>query len=264
MCTNRERNRMSVVYTLLNNVTTEILGKYLLWTYVCFYIIRLTMPTVEEIRKHQEAFLNKAKARTEPVHFSIEDITVTVNPGVFPPATDTKLLAVWAKAESKSGMRIIDMTTGSGIIPIIAGLQGATGYAVDINPEAVINARQNIEQQAVDVTVIESNLFSNVPDEAFDLIFANGPFFEGEIVDPMDYACYGARAFIENLFNGAATHLKPTGKLLIVVSEWSELDHLEHTARKYKLSTKVKASRKSDDGERGYILYEIALAETSS
>ncbi len=53
--------------------------------------------------------------------------------------------------------------------------------------------------------------------------------------------------------------MKPLGKLLIVVSEWSELDHLETTAKENQLSAEVLATRKSDDGERGYLLYEVTL-----
>jgi release factor glutamine methyltransferase len=215
------------------------------------------MPTIKEIREHQEAFLVKAKARKEPLIFTIEDVDVTVNPGVFPPATDTKLLA--SSIHVGKGERIIDVTTGSGVIPIIAALQGATGYAIDINSEAVKNAKQNVAKHKVDVKVLESNLFSNVPNEKFDVIFANGPFFEGVVKDPMDYACYGARAFIENLFKESATHLKRTGKLFIVVSEWSELDHLEKVAKENGLSATVIDKRKSDDGERGYLLYELRL-----
>jgi release factor glutamine methyltransferase len=209
------------------------------------------------IKKHQEAFLFKAKARTEPISISIQGIKAAVNPGVFPPATDTKLLI--SNIDVSEEDRIIDITTGSGTVAIIAGLQGASGYAVDINPKAVENARQNIEHYNVDIKVIESNLFSDVPEEKFNFIFANGPFFEGKIKDPMDYACYGARLFVENLLKQVSQRLKPKGKLLIVMSAWAELDHLEAEAKKNGLSFEITNRRKSDDGEREYLLYEISL-----
>ena len=217
------------------------------------------MSTIKKVKAHQKKFLEKAKSRKKPLVFTIEGRQIIVNPGVFPPATDTKLLA--SNVQVSKGDHIIDMTTGSGIIPVIAGLQGASGYAVDINPQAVENARQNVKKYKVDINVIESDLFSNVPIDKFDAVFANGPFFEGEIIDPMDYACYGARDFIENLFKGIVEHLKPKGKLLIVVSEWAELDHLEKTAVKNGLLAKVIDKRKSDDGKRGYLLYEISLKQ---
>lgn len=210
---------------------------------------------VEDIRKHQRAFLEETKARKEPVIFNVEGIEVIVNPHVFPPATDTKLLIT--NIHTKKGERIIDLTTGSGSAAIAAGLQGASGLAIDINPDAVKNANQNFKRQEVQMEAIESNLFDNVPDEKFDQMFANGPFIEGDITDPMDYACYGARTFVEELLSGVKKHLKQDGKLLIVMSAWSDLDHFEETAKKNGLRTSLVATRKSDDGERIYNLYEV-------
>jgi len=216
------------------------------------------MPTKAQVQKHQRAFLDKAKARTEPIKVIIEGVEIIVNPGVFPPATDTKLLAAHVKIEPNQ--KFIDVTTGSGAVAVVAGVQGGTGYAIDINPAAVENAQQNITAHHLDnVTALDSDLFSNVPESSFDLIFANGPFFEGKIVDPMDYACYGARVFTEKLFSQVKNRLTPNGKLLVVVSEWAELDHLQKTAQQNDLSAKVIDQRKSDDGQRNYLLYEVLL-----
>lgn len=214
------------------------------------------MPTKADVQKHQRAFLDKAKARVEPITTMIEGCEVVVNPGVFPPATDTKLLATHAKIKAQN--KFIDVTTGSGVVAVIAGLEGASGFAIDINAAAVKNAEENLTRYKLDsVHALESDLFSNVPDGLFDVVFANGPFFEGEIVDPMDYACYGARAFIEKLFSQIKDRLSKNGRLLIVVSQWAELDHLEKTAKENGLMAEVIDQRKSDDGERNYLLYEI-------
>ncbi len=213
------------------------------------------MMDVKDIRKHQKAFLDKAKARKEPIVFNVEGIDIVVNPNVFPPATDTKLLV--ANIHTKKGEKTLDLTTGSGSAAIAAGLQGASGLAIDINPDAVKNANENFRRHKIQMEAIESNLFENIPDEKFDQMFANGPFFEGDITDPMDYACYGARAFVEDLFPEVKKHLKKDGKLLIVMAAWSDLDHFKKTAKKYGLKVNVIAKRASDDGERIYNLYEV-------
>lgn len=213
---------------------------------------------VETARAHQRAFLAKQKERTEPIITTIEGIEVTINEGVFPPATDTKLLAL--AVHVGKGDRIIDMTTGSGVVAIVAGKQGATGIAVDINPLAVECARQNVARHGIDIEVIESNLFSNIPPEQFDRIYANGPFFDDEIEDPLDYACYGSHKFTEDLLAGAKARLKPDGKLLMVVSEFTDIKHLEQTAENKDLSAEVIETRSSSDGERVYLLYEIKLS----
>jgi release factor glutamine methyltransferase len=210
---------------------------------------------VRKIRDHQEAFLDKAKARKIPLTYTINDITIIVNPSVFPPATDTKLLV--ENIHAKVGERILDLTTGSGLFAIKAGLQGATGLAIDINPAAVNNANQNFKKYNVQMKAIEGNLFEKVPDEQFDQIFANGPFFEGEINDPLDYACYGAQSFIKNLLLGIRKYLKKKGKLLIVMSSWSDLKYFQGEVRSNKLIATLIATKNSDDNERSYNLYKV-------
>ncbi|NTU47094.1 methyltransferase [Candidatus Roizmanbacteria bacterium] len=213
------------------------------------------MTNIQAIKQHQEALLQKLKSRQKPEKYSIGGFDVMVNPQVFPPATDTKLLVVHVRCQK--GDRIIDLTTGSGSLAIAAGLQGATGYAVDINPDAVRNATENLQRYNLTITVIQSDFFQNIPPEQFDQIFANGPFFEGDINDPLDHACYGVRKFIDDLFSQVFDRLKPDGKLLIVMADWCDLEYFEKTVKKNNLQSTYIASQTSDDGERTYNLYEI-------
>lgn len=212
---------------------------------------------IEEIRAHQRAFLDQVKARKEPVSYTIEGVDIKVNPGVFPPATDTKLLA--AHIHVGSGVRTLDLTTGSGIFSVLAGLQGATGVAVDINPQAVKNAAENFRRYGLRMQALESDLFQRVPEEQFDQLFVNGPFSEGDITDSLDYACYGARVFISKLFSNVKPYLKPDGKVLMVLAEWSDVEYLESTIGNNALKYDLVAKRFSDDGQRAYRLYEIRL-----
>lgn len=213
---------------------------------------------LQNVRRHQRAFLDQLKIRKKPVVYTIQGIEMIVNPGVFPPATDTKLLA--SHIQVKSGMRTLDLTTGSGIFSVIAGLQGATGVAIDINPQAVKNAKENFLKHHVNMQALESDLFSNVAKEQFDQIFANGPLFEGRINDPLDYACYGARVFVKRLLSSVKIYLKPNGKLFLIQSEWSDLKHLGSTIKSNGLRSNLIAKKVSDDDKRTYRLYEIKLA----
>lgn len=154
----------------------------------------------------------------------------------------------------------MDLTTGSGIFSVVAGLQEATGIAVDINPEAVKNAEENFLRYGAKMEAVQSDLFEKVPNQHFDQIFVNGPFFEGDVNDSLDYACYGSRVFLERLFSGARAYLKPAGKILIVLSEWSDLEFFEKTVKKNAFKSSLRDTRKSDDGERKYRLYEVEIA----
>lgn len=210
---------------------------------------------IEETLKHQRAFLNKIKARKELETFVLGGVEIEVNPGVFSPATDTKLLA--ANVDTGKGMRFLDMSTGSGGVAVIAGLTGASGIAIDINPKAVINARRNVKRYKVLVNVVESDMYTKIPSEKFDRIYANGPFAEGEITEVLDRACYGARDYTQRLFFGMKNYLKTDGKALVVFPEWAEIDFFEKCIRDNDLSFRISAKRSSDDGQRIYRLYEV-------
>ena len=99
------------------------------------------MSEIEAIRLHQQDFLEEIKKRKVPSFYPVRGIPIKVNPGVFPPATDTHLLADFIQTDLSE--RTLDLTTGSGVFSVIAGLQGASGWAVDINPVAVQNANEN-------------------------------------------------------------------------------------------------------------------------
>lgn len=212
---------------------------------------------MESIRAHQRAFLKALQAKTEPYIVKIRGIELVVDPGVFPPTTDSRLLADYTIMSV--GESVLDLTTGCGTIAVIAGLQGASGIAVDINPKAVENAEKNFKRFRLPMIAMQSNLFSNVPREKFDLIVANGPYLEveGEIVDPLEYAFYGAHRFVTSLFHAAPDYLKDNGGLLVPFAEWGELEFFEDTTRACHFSFKVLGKRTSDDGQRTYRLYEL-------
>lgn len=219
------------------------------------------MSNKEAIRQHQRAFLSEVKSRKEPVFYTIQGIEIKVNPCVFPPASDTKLLA--QNIKTSPGERILDLTTGSGVFAVVAGLQGATGVAIDVNPEAVRNAEENFREHGVNMRAICSDLFENIPEEKFDHIFANGPFFEGDITEALDRACYGAKDFIERLFSGVKAFLKPNGEILIVIVEGADLKHFESTIKENGFNFDIIDKRSSRDKQRVYRLYVVILASST-
>ncbi|MBT3582279.1 methyltransferase, partial [Candidatus Woesearchaeota archaeon] len=105
---------------------------------------------------------------------------LNVKESVYEPMEDSKLMqkAVQLRAKGKS---ILDVGTGSGIQAISASLAGAKEvWACDINPEAVKCAKANATSNKVEVNVIQSNLFENVPKKKFDLIVFNPPYLPSD------------------------------------------------------------------------------------
>jgi methylase of polypeptide subunit release factors len=211
------------------------------------------------VRADQTDFLNRLQAITEPYEVDVDGVQLTLLPGVFPPTTDTRLLA--SHIHAKRGDRFLDLTCGSGSLAVIAGLQGATGIANDLNPTAAQNARENIARHGVGFKVTEGDLYSNVPEEPFDYIVSNGPYIEGVVQDPLELAFFGARQYVIGLFKGAESRLARGGKMLITFAEFGDTEFFEATALENGFSHEVIDSATSSDGQRVYRLYELSRVE---
>lgn len=111
-----------------------------------------------------------------------------VNENTLIPRGDTEILVEKAielinKNKYKS---VLDIGTGSGAIAVsVAKYTDAKVTAVDISNEAINVAKENAEQNGVNVQFINSNLFSNI-NEKFDLILSNPPYIEKDVIKTLE------------------------------------------------------------------------------
>lgn len=85
----------------------------------------------------------------------------------------TSMCMEYVEDKDLSGMDILDIGCGSGILSILAKKLGAKNVlACDIDPIAVSSTIDNAKINKVDLQAKESNLFDNIEGE-YDLIFAN-------------------------------------------------------------------------------------------
>ena len=104
-----------------------------------------------------------------------------VSEDVLIPRPETEMLVetVVAAAEG-TAPAIIDIGTGSGaiILSLLHYLPQATGTGVDISPKALAIAAENGRTLGLDgrVTWIESDLFTKVPQGAYDWLVSNPPY----------------------------------------------------------------------------------------
>jgi HemK-related putative methylase len=111
------------------------------------------------------------------------------------------------------------MGTGSGVGAVFAAQWTDKVTAVDINPAAVRCARINVLLNEVEdrVTVKEGDLFTAVPDETFDVILFNPPYFRGQPRNNLDRA-FRADDVIERFVDQLHHHLTPRGYALVLLS----------------------------------------------
>lgn len=131
-----------------------------------------------------------------------DDVVLTLDPGqAFGTGTheSTRLLLAELQARVQSGMRVLDVGTGSGILGIACLLLGADAVvAVDVDPLAVDAARENAERNAVAARLSASTTPVGEVQGQYPLVLAN---IEARVLVPQ------AREI--------AARVAPTGLLLL-------------------------------------------------
>ncbi|NDI84414.1 50S ribosomal protein L3 N(5)-glutamine methyltransferase [Undibacterium crateris] len=127
---------------------------------------------------------------------------------------------------------ILELCTGSGCLPIMLAdmFQNAQVDAVDISPDALEVARKNVATYELQdrVNLIQSDLYTNVPDKQYDLIITNPPYVNsGSMASlPQEYlhepqiALAGGddgMDLVRKIVAGAAQRLKADGILMVEI-----------------------------------------------
>ena len=117
-----------------------------------------------------------------------------VNEHVLIPRQDTETLVEEVMRYRQDGDRILDMCTGSGciLLSLLHYSNHCTGVGVDISPPALQVARENgkrmaeisrpIQWEENTAVFMESDLFSQVPKEKFDIIVSNPPYIASAVI----------------------------------------------------------------------------------
>jgi len=100
-------------------------------------------------------------------HLSVSDY-----PEIYPPSDDTFLLI---DALEVGHNTVLELGTGSGIVAIYCANKGARVTRTDINPHAARLARQNAEENGVDITVVEADMFGGIRGR-FEIMIFNPPY----------------------------------------------------------------------------------------
>lgn len=107
------------------------------------------------------------------------DLKFTVNKNVLIPRPETvDLVHLIFKNHDQHTLDVIDIGTGSACIPISLkkerSLWNVTG--LDISADALQVAALNVKHHAVNVSLIEADIFEFQPNQKFDLIISNPPY----------------------------------------------------------------------------------------
>lgn len=127
---------------------------------------------------------------------------------------------------------ILELCTGSGCLPIMLAdaFTNAHVDTVDISKDALAVATKNVATYALEdrITLIVSDLYSNVPDKLYDMIITNPPYVNADSMRqlPQEYlhepqiALAGGEDgmdLVRKIVEGAASRLKPNGILMVEI-----------------------------------------------
>ena len=131
----------------------------------------------------------RRRADGEPLAYIVGEkefhgLTLSVNDKVLVPRPDTETLVDWAlqllagELRDRAAPRVVDLGTGSGAIALALKHACARAHvdAVDISDDALAVARGNAERLGLDVRLLRSHWWSDLPHERFDLALSNPPY----------------------------------------------------------------------------------------
>ncbi len=128
--------------------------------------------------------------------------------------------------------RVLDLCTGSGCLAILSAnaFPEASVDAIDLSPDALAVAKRNVDDFGLNdrIRLIESDTFTAVPDERYDVIISNPPYVNAESMAslPQEYRREPEMAlasgedgldFTRTLLREAASHLNPNGILVVEI-----------------------------------------------
>jgi release factor glutamine methyltransferase len=166
--------------------------------------------------------------------YTYKGIRLVIPPAVFHPGFffSTRLLLRYIASLPLKNKLLLELGAGSGLIALYTARQGAQVTATDINPVAIQSLEMNRQSNRIPLTVIESDLFTNIPKQAFDIIAINPPYYKKQPGTPAEYAWYCGEQgeYFQQLFSGLQLYMHAQSIVLMVLCDGCDLQMIQSMA----------------------------------
>jgi release factor glutamine methyltransferase len=166
--------------------------------------------------------------------YTYKGIRLVIPPAVFHPGFffSTRLLLRYIASLPLKNRSFLELGAGSGLIAMYAARQGAAVTATDINPIAVHSMEMNAHSNRIALTIIESDLFTHIPQQAFDLIAINPPYYKKQPQTEAEYAWYCGEQgeYFQQLFSGLKQYIHAQSTVLMVLCDGCDLGMIRSMA----------------------------------
>ncbi|WP_207513474.1 methyltransferase [Longitalea luteola] len=166
--------------------------------------------------------------------YTYKGIRLVIPPAVFHPGFffSTRLLLQYIASLPLKNTSFLELGAGSGLIALYAAREGAMVTATDINSVAVHALEINRQNNRIPLTVIQSDLFMNIPQQAFDLIAINPPYYKKQPTTPAEYAWYCGEQgeYFQQLFRGLENYIHAGSVVLMVLCDGCDITMIKDMA----------------------------------
>ena len=169
--------------------------------------------------------------------YSYKNIHLKIHPDVFHPGFfhSTGILLKCVNTLPLKNKTFLELGAGSGLISISAAKAGAIVTATDINPVAMHYLTRNMQFNNADLTVIVSDLFERIPDQFFDVIVINPPYYFDSPSGFKEYAWYCGKngEYFHALFSSLSNYSNGDTVILMVLCEGTNRELIRSIAGNY-------------------------------
>ncbi|MFZ4796089.1 MAG: methyltransferase [Bacteroidia bacterium] len=180
--------------------------------------------------------------------YTYKGIKLLIKKGVFHPGFffSSKFLISTIDTFELTNKKVLELGAGSGIISFYCYKKGAKVTATDISTIAINGLIENNKKLHANVTIIESDLFDKIPNQAFDFIIINPPYYPKNPKNDAEKAWYCGENFeyFEKLFLQLNNFYNQQSEVLISFSEDCEIDKIKMIAQKNNFELELYKSKK--------------------
>ena len=176
------------------------------------------------------------RAGREPVQHILGEwgfrrLTLRVDGRALVPRPETEIVVerCLALLTGLDAPRVLDVGTGTGAIALAIAdeCRGARVTGIDISPESLALARENVEQTGIEIQLTEHDLYAGLPDGPWDLVVSNPPYIAAaeadalapEVRDWDPHVALFAEDAVATVARGAVPVLRDGGALVLEVGD---------------------------------------------
>lgn len=173
---------------------------------------------------------------SKPRKYCYQDICIKIHPDVFPPQLtfSTKILLDFINEIDLNEKTFLELGCGSGILSLLAAKKKAFTIASDINQTALRYLEKNTLENNLKVQIVNSDLFEEIENNAFDYIVINPPYYpkRPKSIKEQAWFCGENFEYFEKLFTQLPNFLSPETKCYMILSQDCDLEKIKAIALK--------------------------------